>query len=194
MRKVISTIRRYKIRFSELDNDDKTSTQFGQDALIRLHNNTFTEIRSMKALPSILRISLGSIFLVYGLDGFFPFMPKSLVSEQATNFISAMIDSGYLWTLLKVGETVGGAMLILNLYVPLALVLLAPIVVNVVGFHFFLNPEDRAVGIYPVGVTLVLLELSLAWLYREYFQSLFVRNAVAQSIQIESASSPEPSE
>ena len=148
----------------------------------------------MKALPSILRIALGSIFLVYGLDGFFPFMPKSLVSEQATNFITAMIDSGYLWTLLKVGETVGGAMLILNLYVPLALVLLAPIVVNIVGFHFFLNPENRAIGIYPIGVVLVLLELSLAWLYRDFFQSLFVRSALPQSIQVERTSSPEPSE
>ena len=174
------------------------------DSLLDLYSevspvqSSLDKIHSMKALPHILRLALGSIFLVYGLDGFFSFMPKTLVSEQATNFISAMIDSGYLWTLLKVGETVGGIMLVLNLYVPLALILLAPIVVNVVGFHFFLNPENRAVGIYPMGVILVLLELSLAWLYREYFQSLFIRNAVAQSIQINSISSPtipdEPSE
>lgn len=142
-------------------------------------------IFTMKALPLILRLALGSIFLVYGLDGFFHFMSNNLVSEKAANFIGAIIDSGYLWTLLKVGETVGGAMLLLNLYVPLALVLLAPIVVNILCFHFFLNPGESAIGIYPIGATIAVLELSLAWLYRGYFQSLFVRSAVAQLPQLE---------
>lgn len=141
----------------------------------------------MKTLPLILRLALGSIFLVYGLDGFFHFMSNNLASEKATNFIGAIIDSGYLWTLLKVGETVGGAMLLLNLYVPLALVLLAPIVVNILCFHFFLNPSELAIGIYPIEVTIAVLELSLAWLYRGYFQSLSVRSAVAQLPQLENA-------
>lgn len=145
-------------------------------------------------LPLILRLSLGSIFLIYGLDGFLHFMSNTVGTGKAANFISAMIDSGYLWSLLKVGETVGGAMLLLNLYVPLALVLLAPIVVNILCFHFFLNPGELAVGVYPIGVTIAVLELSLAWLYREYFQSLFVRSAIAQPLQLEGSSSVNVSE
>ena len=134
----------------------------------------------LKALPVLLRFILGSIFLIYGLDGFFHFLPAKTVSEPAGSFITALIDSGYLWTLTKAGEIVGGFMLLTNFYVPLALVLLAPIVVNIFCFHLFMNPAGWAIGIYPVGVTIVLAELGLAWFYREYFQSLFIRRAIAQ--------------
>ena len=134
----------------------------------------------LKTLPVLLRFILGSIFLIYGLDGFFHFLPAKTVSEPAGSFITALIDSGYLWTLTKAGETVGGFMLLTNFYVPLALVLLAPIVVNIFCFHLFMNPAGWAIGIYPVGVTIVLAELGLAWFYREYFQSLFIRRAIAQ--------------
>ena len=134
----------------------------------------------LKALPLLFRLILGSIFLFYGLDAFFHFVPNQTVSEPAGKFISALIDSGYLWTLTKVGEAVGGLMLLTDFFVPLALVLIAPIVVNIFCFHLFLNPSGWAIGIYPVGVTIVIAELGLAWFYREYFQGLFVRNAIAK--------------
>lgn len=139
----------------------------------------------LKLLPTILRFVLGSIFLFYGLDAFFHFAPTATVSEPASKFISALIDSGYLWTLTKIGETIGGLMLLIDLYVPLALVLIAPIVVNIFCFHLFLNPSGWAIGIYPVGVTIVVAELALAWFYREYFQSLFVRSAMPKIPQNE---------
>ena len=142
----------------------------------------------MKALPIILQLILGSIFFIYGLDGFFQFMPSKTVSEPAGALIGALIDSGYLWILLKATEILGGFLLLANSYVPLALVLLAPIVVNIFCFHLFMNPAGWAVGIYPVGVTIVVAEVALAWLYREYFQSLFVRKATAQLPQIGSLS------
>ena len=134
----------------------------------------------MKGLLILLRLVLGSIFFVYGLDGFLHFMPSKTVSDQAGTFISALINSGYLWTLLKAAETVGGFLLLTNLYVPLALVILAPIVVNIFCFHLFTNPAGWAIGIYPVGVAIVVCELALAWFYRDYFQGIFVRKAIAQ--------------
>lgn len=143
----------------------------------------------LKALPVLLRFVLGSIFLVYGLDGFFHFLPAKTISEPAGSFITALIDSGYLWTLTKAGETVGGFMLLTNFYVPLALVLLSPIVVNIFCFHLFMNPAGWAIGIYPVGVTIVLAELGLAWFYREYFQSLFIRRAIAKTENTDSLNS-----
>ena len=66
----------------------------------------------LKTLPVLLRFILGSIFLIYGLDGFFHFLPAKTVSEPAGSFITALIDSGYLWTLTKAGETLGGFMLL----------------------------------------------------------------------------------
>ena len=138
---------------------------------------------------TIARLMLGSIFFVYGLDGFFHFMSNTLAPGRATEFISAMMNSGYLWTMLKIGETIGGAMLIADLFVPLALVLLAPIVVNILCFHWFLNPGGQTVGIYPIGVAIALLELLLAWFYREYFQSLFVFKAAPSPTVLRSLSS-----
>jgi putative oxidoreductase len=134
----------------------------------------------ISALPTILQYLLGSIFFIYGLDGFFQFMPTKTVAEPASVFIGALINSGYLWALLKATETLGGFLLLTNLYVPLALVILAPLVVNIFLFHLFLNPAEWKVGIYPVGVTIVIAETALAWFYRSHFQSLFVRCAVAQ--------------
>ena len=145
----------------------------------------------IKALPILLRLVLGSIFLVYGLDGFIHFMPSKTLSEQAGTFIAALINSGYLWTLLKASEIIGGFLLLTNLYVPLALVLLAPITVNIFCFHLFMNPARWVIGIYPVGVTIVVAQLALAWFYKEYFRSLFVRNATTQIPPLESLSTIE---
>lgn len=133
----------------------------------------------LKVLPILLRFVLGSIFLFYGLDAFFHFTPTQTISEPAGKFVTALINSGYLWTLTKIGEIVGGLMLLTDLFVPLALVLIAPIVVNIFCFHLFLNPSGWAIGIYPIGITIVVAELGLAWFYRKYFQELFVAKAIA---------------
>ena len=133
----------------------------------------------MKVLLILLRLVLGSIFFVYGLDGFLHFMPPNPVSYQSGT-LSELINSGYLWTLLKATETVGGFLLLTDLYVPMALVILAPIIVNIFFFHLITNPKGWAIGIYPVGVTIVVSELALAWFYRKYFQGVFVRKAIAQ--------------
>lgn len=147
----------------------------------------------LRALPTFLQYLLGAIFFIYGLDGFFQFLPTKTVSEPAGAFIGALIDSGYLWTLLKAIETLGGFLLLTNLYVPLALIILAPVVVNIFLFHLVLNPAGWAVGIYPIGVTIVVAEVALAWFYRAYFQSLLVRCADARTPSLGSLESLEPS-
>ena len=119
------------------------------------------------------RIVLGSIFLLYGLDGFVHFMPPYPMSAQARVLISALTDSGFLWQLMKATQITAGILLLADLYVPLALVLLAPIVTIIFCMHLFINPAGL-----PIGSAIAVLELVLAWFYREYFRSVLVRKAV----------------
>jgi hypothetical protein len=60
-----------------------------------------------------------------------------------------------------------GILLLINRFVPLALVLIMPILLNIVAFHVFLQPA----GLAP-GVVLLALELYLAWCYRAAFRQL----------------------
>ena len=132
----------------------------------------------MKIIVLFTRILLGLIFLAYGLDGFLHFMPPHLASTRATTFVSALIDSGFIWQLMKGTQVLAGVLLLIDWYVPLALVLLAPIVTIIFCMQLFLDPAGL-----PVGSSIAVLELALAWFYRDYFKSVLVRRAaIAQAV------------
>lgn len=80
------------------------------------------------------------------------------------------MNSGYLLQLVKGTEVVGGALLLCNRFVPLALTLLAPVVVNIAAFHIFLAADGLA-----LALVIVALELLLAWSYRAAFQPMLAR-------------------
>lgn len=88
------------------------------------------------------------------------------------SFIGALIGTGYVFTLVKGIEVVAGALLLSGRFVPLAITLLAPIVVNIVGFHLVLAP-----GGYPMLAFLVAAELYLAWSHRDVFGPLLRASA-----------------
>jgi len=115
----------------------------------------------------ISRALLGLIFFVFGLNGFLQFLPMPPLPEKAAAFMAALADAGYLFPLIKGVEVVGGLLLLTHLWTPLALILLAPIVVNIFFFHLVLEPAGL-----PIGILLVLLEIFLAWSYRERFAPL----------------------
>ncbi len=126
----------------------------------------------MKVIVLVTRILLGSIFLAYGLDGFLHFMPSHQASARASAFVSALIDSGFIWQLIKGTQVLAGVLLLTDWYVPLALVLLVPIVTIIFCMQLFLDPAGL-----PVGSSIAILELALAWFYRDYFKSVLVRRA-----------------
>jgi len=113
--------------------------------------------------PRVARIALGLIFLVFGLNGFLSFLPQPPLPEAAAAFISGLASSGYIFPVIKGVEVVAAVMLLTSFMVPLALTLLAPIIVNIALFHVFLAPG------LPMVVLLLGLELYLAWSYRAAF-------------------------
>ena len=93
----------------------------------------------MKIATLIARILLGLLFLVFGLNGFLHFIPMPPPTGLAGQYMGALFLSHYLAVVFAL-EAVGGLLLLLNRYVPLALVLLGPVLVNIVLFHACLAP------------------------------------------------------
>jgi uncharacterized membrane protein YphA (DoxX/SURF4 family) len=115
-------------------------------------------------LPSIARLVLGLVFIVFGLNGFFHFLPQPPMSGPPADFAGALFATGYMFPLIKGTEVAAGLLLLANRYVPLALAILAPVVVNIVAFHAFLAPAGLVLPIVVLG-----LELYLARSYRGAF-------------------------
>jgi len=128
----------------------------------------------LRYLTTGTRILMGFAFLVFGLNGFLHFIPqpKDAMSAGALDFFNALVKTGYMIPLIFCTQTLAGALLLFNLFVPLALALLAPVVVNIVVFHLQLAPS----GI-PVAAVVLVLELYLAWAYRQAFAPMLVMRA-----------------
>ena len=116
----------------------------------------------------ILRSLLGLVFVVFGLNKFFHFIPNPPLPAPATDFFGAMFKTGYFVPMLATTEVIGGALLLIGVVTPFALVLLAPVIFNIFMFNLFLAP-----GNLPVPIVVVALELILAWMHRGAFAPLF---------------------
>jgi len=99
----------------------------------------------MKVTTHIARILLGLIFFVLGLNPFLHFLPARLPSGLAGQFLNLLIQSHYVFFVGAV-QLVGGVLLLVNRYVPLALTLLGPVIVNILLYHFLLSPAWRGVS------------------------------------------------
>jgi putative oxidoreductase len=112
----------------------------------------------MKAkLPLIARILLGLIFFVFGLIGLLNlYPPPPNLPERLQAFNSGLMATGYFFPFLKVVETICGFLLLSGFFVPLALVVLAPIAINIFLVHAFLAPDGLPLAII-IGVLLAYL-------------------------------------
>lgn len=119
-------------------------------------------------LSMILRILLGLMLVVFGANKFLDFMPHMEMPEPAGNFMMAMMATGYMLKLIGATEVVVGLLLLVNKAVPLALVVLAPVAINMVFFHLFLAPA----GIAP-AVVVTLINIALIYYNWNSYKSLF---------------------
>jgi putative oxidoreductase len=113
----------------------------------------------MKITSVIARFLLGLIFLVFGLNGFLHFIPMPPPTGVAGQFLGALYVSNYLVVIFLL-QIVGAILLLLNRYVPLALTLLAPIIVNVLLVHLLMAPSGLPLALV-VTVLWVLVFLSV---------------------------------
>ncbi len=122
----------------------------------------------MKAkLPLIARLALGLIFALFGLNGLMMimtgsgFIPMPPPAPEFGEAMGGLFKLGYLMPLVKVLEIIGGVLLLIGVYKRLALVLLIPIIVNIVGVHLFLDPSGLPIGILTTALAVYLV--SVEW-------------------------------
>lgn len=122
----------------------------------------------MKIVVLILRILLGLGFTVFGILGFVMQPDPSTLPP----LVQAMAESGYMIVMVKIVELLCGLLILSGRWVPLALVLLGPVMVNIVLFHLFLAPADGL-----VGYVFFLIWLFLGWAYRGSYSGMLAANA-----------------
>ena len=146
--------------------------------------------RSVPTAARLARLFLGLVFTVFGLNFFLHFLPMPPPPPQAlAAFAGALFGSGYLFPLLKSTEVAAGLLLLGGLFVPLALTLLAPILVNIVAFHLFLAPSGL-----PIPLAVLAAEIYLAWTYRAAFAPMLrAADAAAAAGERRRRARPRPS-
>ncbi len=126
----------------------------------------------MKIVILIARLLLGLIFVVLGLNGFLNFLSMGpMPSGLAGQFIGALFQSHYFFVVAAL-QILGGALLLVNRFVPLALVLLGPVIVNILLYHLFLNPAGIA-----LAIAVTVLWFIVFYAHRQYFSGIFVQRA-----------------
>ncbi len=127
----------------------------------------------MKTTAAIARFFLGLIFLVFGLNGFLHFIPMPPPAGTAGQFMGALFISNYLVVVFLL-QIVPAILLLINRYVPLALTLLAPIIVNILLFHTLMAPAGL-----PLAIVVTVLWIVVFLSVRTAFAGLFQQRVAA---------------
>lgn len=126
----------------------------------------------MNKVTLAARYLSGLIFFVFGLNGFFNFIPQPALPEKAVTFIMALVNSGYLMLLIKATEVLVGLAFLSGFYVRLATVVIAPITINIFLFHAFLAPEGLA-----APVVLLIANVLIAYSQKDVFAPILKAKA-----------------
>lgn len=125
-------------------------------------------------LQPAARIALGALFTVMGLNGFMTFLPSPPIPDAALAFFGALFHTGYMIQLIAGTQLIAGILLLSNRFVPLALALLAPVIVNIIAFHAFLLPSGL-----PSALVVLALEIYLAWMYRNAYRPMLAMRSTS---------------
>lgn len=119
----------------------------------------------MKYATLVSAILLGLVFVIFGLNYFFSFIPMPPMEGYPATFFSAIAPTGFL-RIIKILEILFGAMLLVGFQRPLATILIAPIVIGILLF------EVCIAGVPGIGVVLTALVVFLLYSYREKYMGI----------------------
>lgn len=131
----------------------------------------------MKIVSSVARYLLGFVFLVFGLNGFFHFIPQPPPTGLALQFLIAVSASHFMAAVFAV-QVIAALLLLANRYVPLALALLGAVLFNILVFHVTMAPSGL-----PLALFVSVLWLIVAASVRSAFAGLFQARVEPESRQ-----------
>ena len=121
----------------------------------------------MKIIALVARLLLGLVLVVFGLNGFINFIHGPMPGGTAGAFLNAMISSHYLYLVAGI-QVLSGIFFLLNRFVPLALILSAALLANILTFHLTMEPMGLG-----LAAVVAVLWVVLAWWNRAAFTALF---------------------
>lgn len=105
----------------------------------------------------IARILLGLMLIIFGANKLFPFIPMEPPTGAAGDFMNSLGATGYIFPVIGVLEIIIGLLLLLKKWVAFALILLAPISINILLFHLFLDIPGLAFALLVVIINSILI-------------------------------------
>jgi len=121
----------------------------------------------MKIAVMIIRVLMGLLFLFASLTFFLNLIPPPELTGATKTFMEGLDAVGYLLPLVKAIELLCAIAFITGRYIPLAVVLISPIIVNIFLFHTLIDQAGFAVGLF-----LVLANGFLAYAYWNKFRPI----------------------
>jgi hypothetical protein len=122
----------------------------------------------MKIAATVARYLLGLMFLVFGLNMLFPFIPMGPMPAGVAGQFSAALFAAHYFYVVGAVMTISAVLLLLNRFVGLGLTLLGPVLFNILTFHALMNPSGIGMGAFAT-----LLWALVAWQHRRVFEKLF---------------------
>jgi putative oxidoreductase len=122
----------------------------------------------MRTASTIARYLSGAIFLVFGLNGFLNFIPFPPPDGVAAQFMGALYVSHYL-PVIFLPQVIAAVLLLANRFVPLALAILAPVIVNILSFHALMAPSGLPIALF-VAVLWTLIFIDVRPAFAALFQ------------------------
>ncbi len=116
----------------------------------------------MKLFENIITYVFAALYLVFGLNFFFGFLPMPPLEDNAQIYFAVLGSTGYM-TAVKVLELVVAAMLLFNIKRPLAFLLILPVSVNILMYDVFIE------GSLALGLPMVLMNLFLIYRRRSHY-------------------------
>ncbi|HEY8313834.1 MAG TPA: hypothetical protein VIG51_06640 [Candidatus Baltobacteraceae bacterium] len=123
----------------------------------------------MRIAVVVVRVLLGLIFVILGLNGFYAFLPEPPIPGDAGIFLGILMKTHYVYLTTGI-QVIAGVMLLANRYVVLALVLLAGELLNILTYHITMMPQGL-----PLPIIVTILWFVVAWSVRANVAPLFVR-------------------
>ncbi len=127
----------------------------------------------MKYIPLVARLLLGFLFFVFGLNLLLHFIHMPYPTGDALAWFGIMSGHGWM-TFVGVIQVIGGLLLLVGRFVPFALTILAPVIVNILLYHALLWPHGAA-----MAIVVTVLEVILLIVYHRSFAPLFAPNPEA---------------
>jgi putative oxidoreductase len=123
----------------------------------------------MKIAVLVARILLGLAFVFFGLNGFLNFLHAPTPPGPVGQYMTLMGNTFHMKFVFLV-QLVGGVLMLSGQFIPLALVLLGPVLVNIILFHISLQPAGL-----PPGLFLTVLWFVVFYGVRSAFAGIFAQ-------------------